>query len=68
MLLFDKNCHILILTKKEVFFFKDTNYFTLPNQEVGIASLPLITTLGRQFAHISDSVKTVDLSFTVILS
>ncbi|NBK00711.1 hypothetical protein D5282_26700, partial [bacterium 1xD8-48] len=23
-------CHILILTKKEVFFSKDTNYFTLP--------------------------------------
>ncbi len=25
-----KNCHILILTKKEVFFSKDTNYYTLP--------------------------------------
>ena len=28
ILLFDKNCHILILTKKR-YFSKDTNYFTL---------------------------------------
>ena len=27
---FDKNCHIWILTKKELFFTKNTNYFTLP--------------------------------------
>ena len=30
ILLFDKNCHILILTKKEPFISKDTSYFTLP--------------------------------------
>ena len=30
ILLFDKICHILILAKKELFFTKDTNYFTLP--------------------------------------
>ena len=31
ILLFYKNCHILILTKKESFFTKNTNYFTLPD-------------------------------------
>ncbi len=30
ILFFDKNCHIWILTKKEPFFSKGTNYFTLP--------------------------------------
>ncbi len=30
MLLFDKNLHIIILTKKKLFFTRDTNYFTLP--------------------------------------
>ena len=29
ILLFDKNFHILILTKKESFFIINTNYFTL---------------------------------------
>lgn len=30
MLLFDKNCHIRILTKKETFSSRNTNFFTLP--------------------------------------
>ena len=28
ILLFSKNCHILILTKKELFFTKDTYYYS----------------------------------------
>ncbi len=32
-LLFDKNFHILILTKKEPFISKNTNLFTLPKKQ-----------------------------------
>ena len=34
ILLFDKNSHICILTKKEPFFTRNTNYFTLPKKEL----------------------------------
>ncbi len=49
MLLFDKNLHIIILTKKKLFFTRDTNYFTLPLPIVETAVLPIPRTVLPTF-------------------